>query len=77
MNDMLPAALDYLIIRNNDIHQLHGTRPTCKSVVHRFSTRSFQIWNAMPNVIDSHNSLYSFKYKTKAFLLNNELILTM
>ena len=51
MNDMLPAALDYLIIRNNDIHQyntrqkhqLHGTRPTCKSVVHSFSTRSFQI----------------------------------
>ena len=85
MNDMLPAALDYLIIRNNDIHQyntrqkhqLHGTRPTCKSVVHSFSTRSFQIWNAMSNVIDSHNSLYSFKYKTKAFLLNNELILTM
>ena len=85
MNDMLPAALDYLIIRNNDIHQyntrqkhqLHGTRPTCKSVVHSFSTRSFQIWNVMSNVIDSHNSLYSFKYKTKAFLLNNELILTM
>ena len=85
MNDMLPAALDYLIIRNNDIHQyntrqkhqLHGTRPTCKSVVHSFSTRSFQIWNVMSNVIDSHNSFYSFKYKTKAFLLNNELILTM
>ena len=82
---MLPAALDYLIIRNNDIHQyntrqkhqLHGTRPTCKSVVHSFSTRSFQIWNAMSNVIDSHNFLYSFKYKTKAFLLNNKLISTM
>ena len=50
---------------NNDIHQyntrqkhqLHGTRPTCKSVVHSFSTRSSQIWNAMSNVIDSHNSL--------------------
>ena len=77
MNDMLPAALDYLIIRNNDIHQyntrqqhqLHGTRPTCKSVVHNFSTRSFQIWNAMSNVIDSQNSLYSFKYKTKAYIL--------
>ena len=33
--------------------------------------------NSMSNVIYSHNSLYSFKYKTKAFLLNNELILTM
>ena len=62
---LLPAALDYVIIRNNDIHQyntrpmyqLHGTRPTCKSIVHSFSTRSFQIWNAMSNVIDSHNSL--------------------
>ena len=53
-----------------------GTRPTCKSVVHSFSTRSFQIWNAMSNVIDSHNSLFSFKYKTKVFLLNSELILT-
>ena len=84
MNDMLSAALDYLIIRNNDMkfinrqrHQLHDTRPTCKSVVHSFSTRSFQIWTAMSNVIDSHNSLFSFKYKTKAFLLNNKLILTM
>ena len=28
----------------------------------------------MSNVVDSHNSLYSFKYKTKAFLLHNELI---
>ena len=51
MNDMLPAALDYLIIKNNDIHQyntrhkhqLQGTRPTCKSVVQGFSTKSFQI----------------------------------
>ena len=84
---MLPAALDYLIIKNNDFHPIntrqnhkllvHGTRPTCKSVVHSFSTRSFHIWTAMSNVIDSHNSLFSFKYKTKAFLLNNELILTM
>ena len=55
-------------------HQLHGTRPTCKSVVHSFSTRSSQIWNAMSNIIDSHNSLFYFKYKIKAFLLNNELI---
>ena len=55
MNNMMLAALDYLIIRNNDIHQyntrqcyqLHGTSPTCKSVVHSCSTRSFQIWNAM------------------------------
>ena len=85
MNNMLPAALNYLIVRNNDIsqyntrqsHQLHGTRPTCKSVAHSFSTRIFQIWNSMSNVIDSHNSLFSFKYKTKAFLLNNELFLTM
>ena len=31
----------------------------------------------MSYVIDSHNSLCSFKHKTKAFLLNNELILAM
>ena len=51
MNNMLPAALDHLIIKNSGIHQyntkpmyqLHGTRPTCKSVVHSFSTRSFPI----------------------------------
>ena len=28
-----------------------------QTVVHSFSTRSFQIWNAMSNVIDSHTSL--------------------
>ena len=75
MNNMLPAALDYLMIRNNDIHQyntrqryqLHGTRPTYKSVVHSFSTRSFQIWNAMPNVIDLNVSLFAFKCETKTF----------
>ena len=75
MNNMLPAALDYLIIRNFDIHQyntrqryqLHGTRPTCKSVVHSFSTRSFQIWNAMSNVLDLNVSLFAFKCKTKTF----------
>ena len=32
------------------------TRPTCKSVVHSFSTRSFQIWNAVSNTTDfCHN----------------------
>ena len=79
MNNMLPAALDYLIIWNNtrQNHQLQGTRLTSKSVVHSFRTKSFQIWNAMSNVIDSHNSLFSFKCKTEVFLLNNELISTM
>ena len=77
INIMLIVALDYLIIRNNDIHQyntrqryqLHGARPTCKSVVHSFSTRKFQIWNAMLNVIDSRqsrDSLFTFKCKAKA-----------
>ena len=47
--------------------QLQNTRPTRKSVVHSFSTKSFQIWNAMSNVIDFYNSPVSFKYKTKAF----------
>ena len=85
MNNMLPAALDYLIITNNDIHQyntrqryqLHGTRPTCKSVVHSFSTRSFLIWNAMSNVIVLNVSLFAFQCKTKTFLQNNELTVTM
>ena len=81
MNNMLPAALDYLIIKNNDIqqyngrqmYQLHGSRPTCKSVVHSISTRSFQMWKAISNVIDLNISLFTFKYKTKTFLQNNEL----
>ena len=72
-------------IRNNDIHQyntrqryqLHGTCPTCKSVVHSFSTRSFQIWKAMSNVIDLKVSLFAFKCKTKTFLQNNEITATM
>ena len=84
-NNMLPVALDYLIIRNNDMHQYdtrqryqrHGTCPTCKSVVHSFSTRSFQIWNAMSNVIDLNVSLFAFKCKTKTFLQNNEFTVTM
>ena len=48
-------------------YQLHGTRSTCKSVVHSFSTRSFQIWNAMSNVIDLNVSLFAFKCKAKTF----------
>ena len=75
MNNMLPAALDYLIIRNNDIHQynprqryqLPGTCPTCKSVVHSFSTINLQLWNAMSNVIDINVSLFALKCKTKFF----------
>ena len=85
MNNMLPTAMDYLIIRNNDLHQyntrqryqLHGTRPNCKSVVHSFSTRSFNIMIAMSNVIDLNVSLFAFKCKTKTFLQNNELTVTM
>ena len=85
MNNMLPVALDYLIIRNNDIHQyntrqryqLHGTPPTCKSVVHSFSTRSFQIWNAMSNVIHLNVFLFAFKCKTETCLQNNEIPVTM
>ena len=65
MNNMLPAALDYLIIWNNtrQNHQLQGTRPISKSVVHSFRTKSFQIWNAMSNVIDSHNSLLNVRLR--------------
>ena len=36
------------------------SRHTCKSVVHSFSTRSFQIWNAMSNVINLNVSLFAF-----------------
>ena len=51
MNKMLPAALDYLIIKNNDLqkynsrqmYQLHGSRPTCKSVVHCYDTPTIHI----------------------------------
>ena len=59
------------------MYQLHGSRPTCKSVVHSISTRSFKIWNAISNVIDLNVSLFTFKYKTKTFLQNNELNVTI
>ena len=51
VNNMLPIAMNYLVVRNNDIHHyntrqthhLRGSRPTCKTVVNSFTNRSFQI----------------------------------
>ena len=55
MNNMLPNAVNSLIVRNNDTHHyntrqnhhVRGSRPTCKPVVNSFSNRSVQIWNAI------------------------------
>ena len=69
--------MTYTNITLRQRYQLHGTRATCKSVVHSFSTGSFQIWNAMSNVIDLNISLFAFKCKTETSLQNNELTVTM
>ena len=84
MNNMLPLAMNSLVVRNNDIHHyntrenhhLRGSRPTCKTVVHSFTNRSFQIWNAISSKVNINVSLYKFKYNVKLFLLENELMIT-
>ena len=57
MNNMLPNAMNYLIVRNND-HHLRGSRPKCKPVVNSFSNRSVQIWNAISSKLNINVSLY-------------------
>ena len=84
MNNMLPNAMNSLIVRNNDTHHyntrqnhhLRGSRPTCKPVVNSFSNRSVQIWNAISSKLNVNVSLYKFKYSVKLFLLENELLIT-
>ena len=84
MNNMLPNAMNSLIVRNNDTHHyntrqnhhLRGSRPTCKPVVNSFSNRSVQIWNAISSKLNINVSLYKFKYSVKLFLLENELLIT-
>ena len=86
MNNMLPIAMNYLVVRNNDIHHyntrhrqnphLRGSRPTCKTVVNSFTNRSFQIWNAISSKVNINVSVYKFKSYVKLFLLENELMIT-
>ena len=84
MNNMLPLAMNSLVVRNNDIHyyntrqnhHLRGSRPTCKTVVNSFTNRSFQIWNAISSQVNINVSLYTFKYNVKLFLLENDLMIT-
>ena len=84
MNNMLPLAMNSLVVRNNDIHHyntrqnhhLRGSRPTCKTVVNSFTNRSFQIWNAISSQVNINVSLYKFKYNVKLFLLENDLMIT-
>ena len=84
MNNMLPLAMNSLLVRNNDIHHyntrqnhhLRGSSPTCKTVVNSFTNRSFQIWNAISSQLNINVSLYKFKYNIKLFLLENELMIT-
>ena len=84
MNNMLPNAMNSLIVRNNDTHHyntrqnhhLRGSRPKCKPVVNSFSNRSVQIWNAISSKLNINVSLYKFKLYVKLFLLKNELMIT-
>ena len=77
MNNMLPIALNSLVVRNNDIHHyntrqnhhLRGSRPTCKTIVNSFANRNFKIWNAMSSKVNIKVSLFKFKYIVKLFLL--------
>ena len=84
MNNMLPNAMNSLIVRNNDTHHyntrqnhhLRSSHPTCKPVVNSFSNRSVQIWNAISSKLNINVSLYKFIYYVKLFLLENELMIT-
>ena len=75
MNNILPLAMNSLVIRNNDIHHhntrqnhhLRGSRPTCKTVVNSFTNRSFQIWNA----ILSQVNLIFFSLRTNLNIMLN------
>ena len=84
MNNMLPIAMNSLVVRNNDIHHyntrqnhhLRGSRPTCKTVVNRFTNQSFQMWNAISSKVNINVSMLKFKSCVKLFLLENELMIT-
>ena len=80
---MLSNAMNYLIVRNNDIHHINtrqnyflcGSRPTCKPIVNTFSNRSAQIWNAISSKLNIYVSLYKFKFYVKLLSLYNKLII--
>ena len=84
MNNMLPIAMNSLVVRNNDIHhyntrqnhQLRRSRSTCKTVVNSFANRSFQMWNAISSKVNINVSMFKFKYYVKLFLLENDLTIT-
>ena len=84
MNNMLPLAMNSLVVRNNDIHHnntrqnhhLRDSRPTCKTGVNSFTNRSFQIWNAISSKVNINMSVFKFKSYFKLFLLENELMIT-
>ena len=83
MNNVLPNAVNSLIVRNNDTHHyntrqnhhLRGSLPTCKPVVNGFSNRSVQILNAISSKLNINVSLYKFIFYVKLFLLENELLI--
>ena len=69
---MLPNAMNFLFIRNNDTHHYN----TCKPVVNSFTNRSVQIWNAISSKLNINVSMYKFKYYVKLLPLENELLIT-
>ena len=84
INNMLPSAMNSLIVRINDIHHyntrqnhhLRGSRPTCKPVVNSFTNRSVEIWNAISTKVNINVSMYRSKHYVKLLFLDNELIIT-
>ena len=75
MNNILPNAMNYLIVRNNDIpdynteknHHLHGSSPTSKPVINNFTNRSVEIRNVLSSKVHISLSIHKFKYYVKFF----------
>ena len=82
--NLLPIAINFLVVRNNAIHyyntrqnhHLRGLRPTCKTVVNSFTNRSVHIWNAISSKVNMNVSVYKFKYYVKLCHLENEFVIT-
>ena len=78
MSNMLPIAMNSLVVRNNDIHHyntrqnhhLRGSRPTCKTVVNSFTNRSFQIWDALSSKININVYVQNLKIMLNYFFWN-------
>ena len=77
MAGLLPAVLNTLYKKNNEIHS-YNTRS--KDMFHvalgTFSNISARIWNALIIKIDINVPMFKFKDSLKLFLLDNILTIT-